>query len=186
MDRNRPMMARMNRQIRTGSCSGSSQLVVHAVYIQTHHTAMNNIDTRMRFSNVSSAKSVCESCVTANTKTRSKNSSTMPTRPLPALVRSRNNAVTGCPPGNGGDSTSGPRKQVQRCVLQQHDRLRVADLTRGDSAERVVERQLHHFDVLLLDSAAFVHALRARILGHEEVQDLRDGSGRHVGLHHLA
>ena len=53
------------------------------------------------------------------------------------------------------------REQMQGCVLQQHDRLAVADLAGGDAGERVVERQLHHFDVLLLDAAAVVHALRA-------------------------
>ena len=90
-------------QTRTGSRSGSSQFVVHAVYIHTHHTAMNSIVTRTRLSNVSSASSVCESCVTANTKTRSKNNSTMPTRPLPARVRSRNNAVTEHSPGDWGE-----------------------------------------------------------------------------------
>src|SRR6185503_10825733 len=95
-DRNSPAMVSRNRQTRTGIRSGSSQFVVQAVYIQTHHTAMNSIVTRTTFAHVSSASSVCESCVTANTNTRSKNSSTMPTRPLPARLRSRNNALTGC------------------------------------------------------------------------------------------
>ena len=35
--------------MRTGTCSGSSQLVVQAVYIHTHHTARNSSVTCTRF-----------------------------------------------------------------------------------------------------------------------------------------
>ena len=56
--------------------SGSSQLVIHAVSIQAHHTASISRAVCNAPSGVRCSNRPCESCVTANTNTRSKNSST--------------------------------------------------------------------------------------------------------------
>ena len=90
-----PASISANTHSRTGTRAGSSQLVDHEVYIQTHHTAGKSsavcaAPCRLRF-----ASSPCESCVIANTNTRSKNSSTMPTRPLSWSPRFLNKLVIG-------------------------------------------------------------------------------------------
>ena len=61
---------------RTGGRSGSTQLVNQQVYIHTHHTASSRNSVCSAPISVRCSTSVCESCVTANTNTRSKNSST--------------------------------------------------------------------------------------------------------------
>ena len=62
------------------SFSGSSQLVTHDVKIHTHHTASISSSACAPPSSVKLPISRCESCVTANTNTRSKNSSMLVTR----------------------------------------------------------------------------------------------------------
>ncbi len=62
------------------SRSGSSQLVTHEVKIHTHHTASISSSVCAPPTGVKLPISRCDSCVTANTNTRSKNSSILVTR----------------------------------------------------------------------------------------------------------
>ncbi len=48
-------------------------------WIQAHQTARSKKPMRNPFATLTSASNACESCVTANTKPRSKNNSTMVT-----------------------------------------------------------------------------------------------------------
>ena len=67
------MIAR--RRNRTGNFSGSSQFVTHDVKIQTHHTASMRRRVSTAPAGVKCSINKWESCVTAKTNTRSKNSS---------------------------------------------------------------------------------------------------------------
>src|SRR4029077_19940966 len=69
-----------NSNNRTGVFSGSSQLVIQEVETQTHQTARNSSVACNIASGVKWPSSVCDICVTAKTKTRSKNSSAYVTR----------------------------------------------------------------------------------------------------------
>ncbi len=73
-------------------------------------------------------------------------------------------------------------------VLQQHDGLAVRDLALLHHAHGLLQRQFQHFDVFALvgDAAAFAHARVGFVFGHEKMQPLRDRSGTHVSLVHLA
>ena len=61
--------------VRTGRRSGSSQLVTHVVSIHRYQTAAPRMSVWTRVVPSGWAMSECESWVTANTNTRSKNSS---------------------------------------------------------------------------------------------------------------
>ena len=61
--------------VRTGSRSGSSQLVTHVVSIHNHQTPAPRTSVWTRVVASGCSMSLCESWVTAKTKTRSKNSS---------------------------------------------------------------------------------------------------------------
>jgi hypothetical protein len=74
---------------RTGTRSGSSQLVVQVVKIHSHHNARNINSVCTTPAGFRCSSRWCESWVTAKTNTRSKNSSTMATRPLSSRLRSR-------------------------------------------------------------------------------------------------
>lgn len=65
-----------NSMMRTGARSGSSQLVTQAVKIQAHQTAISSRPVSTTPANVGWAIRPCDSWVTANTNTRSKNNST--------------------------------------------------------------------------------------------------------------
>ena len=75
-DRTSPASISANSISRTAVRSGSSQLVIQAVSIQAHHTASISTAVCNAPSGVRCSSRPCESCVTANTNTRSKNSST--------------------------------------------------------------------------------------------------------------
>ena len=60
--------------MRTAMRSGSSQFVTNDVKIHAHHTAIRSSAICTAPTASRRASSVCESCVTANTNTRSKNS----------------------------------------------------------------------------------------------------------------
>lgn len=72
----RPSSMRTTSIARTGTRSGSSQLVAHIVKTHTHHTATPRTSVCTRVSAPGWAMRPCESCVTAKTNTRSKKSST--------------------------------------------------------------------------------------------------------------
>src|SRR4051812_31784141 len=84
-----PSSIRINSSNRTGARSGSSQLVSHALSIQIHHTASSRIAVCEAPSAPGCSSRPCESCVTAKTKTRSKNNSTKVTRPCSDPPRTR-------------------------------------------------------------------------------------------------
>ena len=88
-DINRPASISMNINMRTDGLSGSIQLVNQQVYIHTHHTASNRNSVCSAPPSVRCSTSECESCVTANTNTRSKNSSTKVTRAWESRERNR-------------------------------------------------------------------------------------------------
>ncbi|MNT06218.1 hypothetical protein D3C72_1408740 [compost metagenome] len=85
----RPPSISANRLMRTGMRSGSSQLVIHDVKIHTHQTAISSKPVCSQPMALRWASKPCDSCVTANTNTRSKNSSIMPTLPLSCTPRWR-------------------------------------------------------------------------------------------------
>src|SRR5262245_61599273 len=69
-------------------------------------------------------------------------------------------------------------KNLQRRVLQQHNRLRIDDAAVGDHGERFVERKLQHLDLLpfVREAAAGAHAHRRQVFGDEEVHLFGDRS----------
>src|SRR5262245_18838634 len=85
----RPANISRNISARTEGLSGSIQLVNQAVYIHTHQTASSRNAVLNAPSRVRCSSSVCDSCVTANTNTRSKNNSTKVTRACESRERSR-------------------------------------------------------------------------------------------------
>src|SRR3954462_1390334 len=92
-DINRPASISRNISIRTVGRSGSIQLVNQQVYIHTHHTDSSRKPVcKAPLSDRGSANE-CESCVTANTNTRSKNSSTLVTRACDSRERNRDRRV---------------------------------------------------------------------------------------------
>ena len=80
VDNKSPAIISPNSITLIGVRSGSSQLVIQDVNIQTHHTARNRIVVCNTPRGVKCASMVWEICVMAKTKTRSKNSSTYVTR----------------------------------------------------------------------------------------------------------
>ena len=78
-------------------------------------------------------------------------------------------------------------KNIQRRVLQQHDRLGVDDAAVADHGERLIDRQFQHLDVLaLVGDAAAAADLHLRIVfGDEEVQFFGDRAGAHEGFEYL-
>ncbi|CPU67993.1 Uncharacterised protein [Mycobacteroides abscessus] len=74
--RTRPSSMSTTSSPRTGRRSGSSQFVTHIVSTHTHQTATPSRSVCPSASTPGCAMSPCESWVTANTNTRSKNSST--------------------------------------------------------------------------------------------------------------
>ena len=76
LDISRPSSMRTSSIVRTGTLSGSSQLVTHVVSIHSHHTAQPRIRVCRSVVRSGCAMRLCDSCVTAKTNTRSKNSST--------------------------------------------------------------------------------------------------------------
>ena len=75
-DISNPASMARNSRMRTGDRSGSTQFVNQLVYIHTHHTANSRKAVCSAPASDRCSTSECESCVTANTNTRSKNSST--------------------------------------------------------------------------------------------------------------
>src|SRR3569832_2930440 len=79
--------------------------------------------------------------------------------------------------GCGGPLCRACAEDVQRCVLQQHDRLAIANLTRGDFRLCRLDRQLEHLDVLLLHAASGGSPLCGGVFGDEEMENFGHGAG---------